>query len=95
MSNETQTPDTKPGDYYVTMVRDDGDRGRRVAWLAGPFRDDHAGALAMVDQARAIAEEVDPRAFWDAFGTSRVDHFRGPTGVLNARLGLTGPRFDP
>jgi len=61
--------DTKPGNYYVTAVRDDG----AVAWLAGPFKNDHAGALEAVARSKATAIEIDPRAFWYAYGTSRLD----------------------
>lgn len=81
-----QQPDTKPGAYYVTMID-----GARVAFLAGPFINDHAGALAMVDEARRVAHEVDPRAHWYAFGTSRKSLWGNPeqrAGVLNGRLGL-------
>ena len=64
----TQDPDTKAGNYYVTAT----DAGR-VAFLAGPYRDDHAAALAMVDTVQLIAERLDPAAFWYGFGTVRVD----------------------
>jgi len=72
-----QTPDTKPGAYYVT-VADNG----RIGRLLGPFIDDHARALSLVDAARAKAEELDPRAVFYAFGTCRADAPLGP-GVLN------------
>lgn len=65
----TQKPDTKPGNYYVTAVRDDG----AVAFLAGPFKNDHSSALAAVNGARRQACEIDPRAHWYAYGTSRLD----------------------
>lgn len=72
--------------YYVTMARE----GRGIAHLAGPF-DTHEDALAHVDEARRHAEEVDPRASFDSFGTSGVvsDHHR--PGTLNARMGLGYP----
>lgn len=75
-----QAPDNKPGNCYVSVVRGDGD------WrpLVGPFRNDHAAALAMVDKARAKAEELDPRAAWYSFGTVRVDLVAyAPAGMLN------------
>src|SRR3546814_7308723 len=50
----TQTPDTKPGNYYVSIVR-----GKDHRLLAGPFVNNHAGALAMVDAARDLAHEID------------------------------------
>ena len=63
-----QQPDSKPGAYYVSVIRGDGD------WrpLLGPFINDHAKALALVDKARAKAEELDARAVWYSFGTVRV-----------------------
>ncbi len=68
-----QNPDTKPGLYYVTAQD-----GGRTAFVAGPFRDDHARALALVDEARRVAERLDPRAVWYAFGTSRIDDAAAP-----------------
>lgn len=70
--------------YYVTMMRD-GEK--RVARLAGPF-DTHDEAKAMVDKAREKAYEADPRAFWDAFGTSSVVSDNHVPGVLNDVLGV-------
>lgn len=78
----SQTPDTKPGAYYVTAMD-----GGRVARVVGPFLNDHAAALAIVDAARAKAEEVDPRAAFYAFGTCRTDAPCGP-GALNRFFGL-------
>ncbi len=84
-----QTPDTKPGLYYVT-AQDAG----RTAFLAGPFRDDHARALALVGEVRELAERLDPRAVFYAFGTSRIDDtaapacFKPPVGVLNNHLNI-------
>lgn len=72
----------EPGHYYVDAL--DGDR---VALLVGPFRW-HADALRWVGPARRLAYEVDHKAFWYAFGTSRwPDGER--IGKLNARLGVT------
>src|SRR3546814_10851152 len=79
----TQTPDTKPGNYYVSIVR-----GKDHRLLAGPFVNNHAGALAMVDAARDLAHEIDPRTCFDAFGTCRVDGYYDKPGILNAQLGL-------
>lgn len=81
-----QQPDSKPGAYYVTVVD-----GGRVARLAGPFMDDHAAALAMVDPVRRKAEELDPRAHWYAFGTCRMpsdDSVPIRAGSLNRYFGL-------
>lgn len=63
----TQQPDTKPGPYYVTAI----DNGR-VHLMAGPFGE-HAEALGLVDKAREIAYEHDGRAWFMAWGTSRVE----------------------
>ena len=63
-----QTPDTAPGHYYVSVV----DAGR-TGLLVGPFVNNHAAALACVDRARTVAESVNDRAVWYAFGTVRLD----------------------
>lgn len=67
MENEGRAPDTKPGAYYVSAVD-----GGRYALLLGPFANDHAAALAMVEPVRAKACELNPRAHWYAFGTCRL-----------------------
>jgi hypothetical protein len=75
----SQQPDSKPGNYYVSVA----DAGR-IGLLLGPFQNDHAGALAMVDQARVKAEQLDPRAAFYSFGTVRVDlDVPAKAGVLN------------
>jgi hypothetical protein len=73
-----QVPDTKPGFYYVSVVRGESD----YRLLRGPFVNDHAGALAAVDAARFRAYDLDPRAAWYAFGTMRSDDDMGP-GILD------------
>lgn len=78
----TQQPDTKPGFYYVT-ARDAG----RTALLAGPFENDHARALDLVDAGRRAAEQVDVRAAFWFFGTCRALVDLGP-GKLNDQLGV-------
>ena len=78
-----QHPDTAPGSYYVTMVD-----GARVALLAGPFVNDHAGALAMVDQAHRIAVDLNPMYHFNAFGTARYPSDVLKPGVLNTQLGI-------
>ena len=52
--------------YYVTMIR-----GRRVAWLAGPY-DTHAEALERVDEAKRRACEINCWHDFDEFGTART-----------------------
>jgi hypothetical protein len=77
----TQMPDTKPGNYYVSVRRDDGD----FRCLIGPFRDDHAAALAVVDVARRIAEKADPKAVFYSFGTLRTEYSYDEPGILQKR----------
>lgn len=82
------TPDTRPGNYYVSVRRDSGEP--RYVLLAGPWPT-HAEALAMVDRVTAIACELDPRAHWYAFGTARLpddDSVPIRAGKLNHQLGL-------
>jgi hypothetical protein len=81
----TQQPDTEPGNYYVSVRRDDGD----MRALVGPYRDNHAGALAMVKRASYEAEKVDPKAVWYAFGTIRTDYTYDRPGILNQQCGFT------
>ena len=88
----TQQPDTAPGNYYVSVV--DGIRAgggtevKRMGLLAGPFPNDHVGALAWVEAARRKAEEIDPRAAFYGFGTVRMKFGYSKPGVLNEALGL-------
>jgi hypothetical protein len=67
MSDAPQTPDTRPGAYFVTMEYDG-----RFYRLLGPFDNDHAAALAKVDAVRTKANELDPRAAFAGFGTCRL-----------------------
>lgn len=73
-----QIPDTKPGFYYVSVVR--GERDYRL--LRGPFVNDHAGALAAVEAARFRSYDLDPRAAFYSYGTCRQDGDAGP-GILD------------
>lgn len=66
--NTQQQPDSKPGMYFVTAVK-----GSQWIPLVGPFENDHAAALAMVEPARKKAEEIDAKAVWYAYGTMRAD----------------------
>lgn len=72
--------------YYVT-VRD----GERVGWLAGPFKR-HGDALRMVAPAKKLAQELNSRGIWYAYGTTHVKTAPlttkiGP-GILNEHLAL-------
>ena len=78
-----QIPDTKPGNYYVTVRN-----GDRYDFLAGPFRDDHQAALDLVDRCREITEGLDAWAHFYAFGTARIDYGYSEPGKLNRHLAL-------
>jgi hypothetical protein len=82
-----QEPDPAPGDYYVTCID-----GPRTSLLLGPFTNDHAGALAMVDKARERAIELNSWAHFYSFGTCRMkpEHQTNPPyqGILNDHFGL-------
>ena len=80
-ARETVVCDTEPGNYYVSIIRDG-----KTALLFGPCRA-HCFALAMVDKTRRLAQDLDPWAAFDSFGTVRMaDDYREP-GKLNSRLG--------
>lgn len=73
--------------FYVTIRR-----GKRTAWLAGPFAT-HDEALAMVQPAGREAEKIDPWIHFDEIGTvfiRRADPL--PCGKLNAILGVGSER---
>ena len=64
--------------YYVTIKR-----GTRTGFLLGPYFDHHS-ALNRVDAARDAANEIDPRAWFDLIGTSKLTTENElPLGVLN------------
>ncbi len=84
--DSAQTPDTRPGCYYVSVKRDDG----RYALLLGPLTT-HAEALEKVRAVREKACEVDPRGVWYAYGTARLpddDSVPIRAGKLNKEFGL-------
>lgn len=72
-----QTPDTKPGPYYVSAID-----GAKTYLMAGPY-DQHADALADVDKARDIATSADGRAWFMAWGTVRRNDGATTPGRLN------------
>lgn len=74
----TQQPDIKPGNYYVSVRRDDGD----FRLLVGPFPNDHASALAVVDRATKVATDLDPRAWWYSYGTALMAPEHDEPGIL-------------
>lgn len=71
--------------FYTTLVREHFG-GRKVGYLLGPF-DDEPTARAAIPAARRLAEQADPRAAFDAFGTCRLELSAGPLprGVLMDR----------
>ena len=79
----SQAPDTKPGNYYVTAI----DAGKTYP-MAGPFVNDHAGALAAVHRIREAACNIDGRACFMAWGTVRTPDTYTKPGRLNAVLGM-------
>jgi hypothetical protein len=86
MQTKTKTwnptsPDNRPGDYFVSAIRNDGD----YVLLAGPFRN-HQAALDMVTSASRAAYDIDHRAPWYSYGTCRMEHGSGLTGKLNRVL---------
>ena len=85
----TQQPDTAPGMYYVTVRRPkSGATGYDYVLLAGPFINDHAGALATVAAASKLANEYDARSHWYEFGTARFPYTQTAPGIFNKNLGL-------
>jgi hypothetical protein len=72
-----QMPDTAPGPYYISVMKDSGD------WRAvsGPYPL-HVTALSLVDKARRICEQMDARACWYAFGTVRIKDACTEPGIL-------------
>ena len=97
----TQQPDPQPGFYYVSVRRERGPThfmgaGTDHRLLLGPFVNDHARALASVEQVRRKAEDLDPRACWYAFGTCRVESAEPPEpGILNHLLPEIAPCAKP
>ena len=78
--SDYQVPDNKPGNYYVSVMRDDG----QYRLLLGPFVNDHKAALNLVNAVRRKAEDLDPRACWYAFGSCRLEpDAAAPAGILN------------
>lgn len=79
-----QTPDTKPGFYYVSAVD-----GNKYALMLGPFKT-HEEALQMVEQCRNKAYDLDPRSHWWQWGTCREDD----DGTGEFRLGRMNNLFQ-
>lgn len=71
-----QTPDPKPGNYYVSAID-----GPERALASGPYQN-HAQALAMVNKARDVVCEHDGCAWFAAWGTVRMTDDYTKPGVL-------------
>lgn len=70
------TVDSRPGDYYVSVV--DGDR---YALVSGPYPT-HTAACDHVEAARAIGDQLDPRSVFCGWGTCSMEPNSGRTGLL-------------
>lgn len=84
-NTQTQTPDARPGKYFVTAI----DNGR-FARLVGPFAT-HADALALVDRAREVCYGLTGGAsHWWAFGTCRQDDdaLSCAPGKINSQMAI-------
>lgn len=76
-----QLPDSATGNYYVSAVD-----GPNTWLLLGPFKNDHAGALARVDEVREFANQADGRSHFYAFGTVRMAEDHTKPGSANKYL---------
>jgi hypothetical protein len=70
-------PDSAVGDYFVSVT----DAGR-YGLLLGPYPT-HTEALERVGAVRILAEKVDDRAWFYAYGTCRLPPGSGRAGTLN------------
>lgn len=82
LDHDATNPDPRPGFYYVSAI--DGGRSARVC---GPFPT-HAEALEAVEASRQKMTDIDPRAWFYAFGTCRCEADLGP-GYLDAIGGVS------
>lgn len=79
--NDEQPEDPRPGFYYVSCQRDDG----RSARIRGPYAT-HAAALDAVRAVKDVAQDVDSRAHWYAWGTCRSETDLGPGALGPAEV---------
>lgn len=71
--------------FYVTVQRLTNGQPK-YGWLLGPY-DTELDARADIPTARRLAELVDPRTVFDAFGTAKLTRDGAlPPGVLNRQL---------
>ena len=87
MSDEatTQSPDPRPGHYYVSVLPGIGERKDKYWLMAGPFAA-HTEALAQVQPVWDHCRAVDPiGSEWKSFGTCRVPvDDAAPTSILGS-----------
>ena len=65
--------------FYVSVID-----GTRYNLLRGPFKT-HQEALEAVDETRRMANELDPKSWFYAFGTVGVGDWDKP-GILNDKF---------
>ena len=78
-TGRSQVPDTAPGPYYVSVIRDGSPSDARL--VSGPYPT-HKEALDLVDRARRLCERLDPKACFYAFGTVRMKDTFDTIGIL-------------
>lgn len=84
-----QTPDTRPGHYYVSALPGTGEVKDRYWLLAGPWPT-HAEALAQVRAVWDYALRADPvNAEWKRYGTCRLEE------SVTTRLGCDPTKWLP
>jgi hypothetical protein len=66
--------------FYVTAAD-----GNKVIPLSGPYPT-HAEAVAMVDEIKEAAVEVDPSSAFTAFGTTAMKNTYRKPGIFNQRI---------
>ena len=78
------------GYFYATVINDSGDH----RFLLGPFAN-HETAIASVGLAQSLAERMDARAFWYAYGTARTETAVSPLFVPCLNCGEVQHRLNP
>jgi hypothetical protein len=68
--------------FYANLIR-----GKKVALLAGPFRDEPT-ARKYLRAAANMAHQLDHWAWFDAHGTMMLERDELPIGKLNDRLDI-------
>lgn len=71
--------DDRPGDYFISAI--DGDQ---FAFASGPYAS-HSAALAELESVKRQTCQLDPGAWFYAFGTCRLEPGSDRRGVLQLR----------